>query len=91
MEMDKVSELLKVEFQELFKDGEFKVYSVAHRKSVFVRAFPYLLVGDSVARKDEFTGIIRPSPNSSKRCFICGLDRDGRVKKRFWVEQVAVS
>ena len=87
VEMDKVSELLKVEFQELFKDGEFKVYSVAHRKSVFVRAFPYLLVGDSVAR-NEFTGIIRPSPNSSKRCFICGLDRDGRVKKRFWAEEL---
>ena len=87
VEMDKVSELLKVEFQELFKDGEFDVYSVAHGRNVLVRAFPYLLVGDSVAR-NEFTGVRRPCPNSSKRCFICGLDRDGRIVKDFWAEEL---
>ena len=87
VEMDKVSELLKVEFQELFQDGEFVVHSAAHEGSVLVRAFPYLLVGDSVAR-NEFTGVQRPVPNSLKRCFICGLDRNGRVNEDFWAEEL---
>ena len=63
MEMDKVSELLNVEFHELLKDGEFEVYSAAHGRNVLVRAFPYLIVGDSVARS-QFTGVRSPSQNS---------------------------
>ena len=85
-EMDKVIRLLDTEFHELLQDGEFVVHSAAHGGSVLVRAFPYLIVGDSVARA-QFTGVRHPSPTGRTRCFICGLGWDGRVRGDFWAEE----
>ena len=85
-EMDKVTQLLDTEFHELFQEGEFVVHSAAHGGPVLVRAFPYLIVGDSVARA-QFTGVRQPSPMGRTRCFICGLGWEGRVHGDFWAEE----
>ena len=80
--MDKVTRLLDVEFHELFQGGEFVVHSAAHGGSVLVRAFPYLILGDSKARA-QFTGVRTPSPIGRTRCFICGLSHGGTSTKGF--------
>ena len=60
-EWPSLTQLLDTEFHELFQEGEFVVHSAAHGGPVLVRAFPYLIVGDSVARA-QFTGVLQPSP-----------------------------
>jgi hypothetical protein len=52
-----------------------------------VRAFPYLILGDSKARA-QFTGVRTPSPTDKSNCFMCGLSHEGRVQRDFWTKEV---